>query len=141
MKKESHINTSKALILTVFFMVFSVMAWAGKPKELKTKVTGIDQILLIKFKEGTSDSTIQKIVYEAFKMEKKTRSLKSVDWGKKTKLSDDTEEYNYCLTFHFSNETNFEIFNQNPIRLEFMGKLIPISSNILKFTYRVEKEK
>lgn len=139
MKKESRMNTSKTLVLTAFFMLFSVMAWAGNPEGVKVKVKGIQQVLLIKFKKSTSDSTIQQIALQAFDLEKRARTLKSVDWGKKANLTDDTKDYDYCLTLYFSNETNFEIFNQNPVRLEFMGKLIPLSQNLLKFTYKVQK--
>ncbi|MBN2638438.1 MAG: Dabb family protein [Bacteroidales bacterium] len=141
MKKQSRFSTNKTLALTIFFMLFSIMAWAGKPKKTEFKVKGIQQVLLIKFKKGTSDSTIQQIAVQAFNLGKKARTLKSVEWGKKTQLSDDTKDYDYCLTFNFSNETNFEIFNQNPIKMEFMGKLYPVSAELLKFTYKVEKDK
>lgn len=141
MKRTKTFSTHKTLILSVFFMMFSVMAWAGNSKQLKTKVTGIHQILLVKFKKSVSDSTIQQVAFDAFNLKKSARTLKSVEWGKRSKLSDDTQDYDYVIVFHFSNETNFEIFSQNPARLEFMGKLIPLSSNILKFTYKVEREK
>lgn len=139
MKKESRTNTSKTLVITAFLMLFSIVTWAGNPEAVKVKVKGIQQILLIKFKKSTSDNSIQQIALEAINLEKRTRTLKSVDWGKKANLTDDTQDYDYCLTFNFNNETNFEIFNQNPVRLEFMGKLIPLSENILKFTSKVQK--
>ncbi|MBN2614339.1 MAG: Dabb family protein [Bacteroidales bacterium] len=139
MKKARRINTNKTLVFTALLMLFSVMAQAGSPEGAKVKVKGIQQILLIQFKKSTSDSTIQQIAMEAYNMKKRARTLKSVEWGKKTNLTDDTKDYDYCLTLSFSSETNFEIYNQNPVRLEFMGKLIPLSENILKFTYRVQK--
>ena len=38
----------------------------------------------------------------------------------------------------FKNDNNLEIFQANPLRMRLMGKLIPVSDKILKFTYRIE---
>jgi len=34
---------------------------------------------------------------------------------------------------------NFEIYQQNPLQLQLMGKLIPLSDKILNFTYLIDK--
>lgn len=140
MKQARKTSYSTPILFTFILLFVSTTMWAGKKTKIK-KVSGIEQILLIKFKDSTSDSTIQKIAVKAYDLQKKSRTLKSVEWGKKTTISDDTKDYDYCLILSFKSETDFEIFHENPIRLEFMGKLIPLSQNIIKFTYRGEKAK
>lgn len=140
MKQVSRTISNTTLYLTIILLLFSANAWAGKKtKVVKTK--GIQQIMLIKFKDSTSDKAIENIAVRAYEMTKRARTLKSVEWGKKTQVADDTKAYDYCLILHFKSETDFEIYHQNPVRLEFMGKLIPLASDILKFTYQGSKTK
>lgn len=124
----------KYFILSLFMIVTSGFLFANKPAQKSGKE--IHQLILVKFKDNISPKQINSIDSLAQVLKKKSRTVQKLNWGKRLENSGASNVYDYCLTIKFKNAINFEIFQQNPLRLEFMGKLIPLSAKILKFTYR-----
>ena len=102
------------------------------------KKTGIREIVLVKFKKDiTSDqrAELDKLIKD---LKSNTKTIERVEWGKRIDFSGASKEYDQCLMLEFKNDNNLEIFQANPLRMKLMGKLIPLTDKILKFTYRIE---
>ncbi len=122
------------LIMLVALLGFSQM----QAKAPFGKKTGIREIILVKFKKDVSPA--QRKELDAFIKELKSnaKTIEKVEWGKRVDFSGASKEYDQCLMLEFKNDNNLEIFQANPLRMRLMGKLIPVSDKILKFTYRIE---
>lgn len=130
--------TKKNLSLILILFVFSTSIM-GKEIPLPSKDKVIKQYILIGFKSDVKPSQINEIKEQAMTLAKKVHTLKKVEWGKRADITDNTKDYGYCLIFEFRNDSDFEIFQENPLRIELMGKIYPIAKKTLKFTYHVVK--
>ncbi len=128
----------KYLSLVLILFIFST-SLLGKEAPIPAKDKVIKQYILIGFKTGIKPAQINEIKEQAMALAKKTRTLKKVEWGKRADITDNTKDYGYCLIFEFKNDADFEIFQENPLRIELMGRIYPIAKKTLKFTYHVIK--
>ncbi len=124
----------------VFFIAFALLLGAVGTRAMVPfgKKKGIREIILIKFKSNTTPAQKTELNKLIKDLESNTKTLKNVEWGKRIDFTDASKEYDQCLMLEFKNYNNFEIFQTNPVRLRLMGKLIPITTKILKFTYKIE---
>ncbi len=124
----------------ILFVVFALLIGFAETQAMVPfgKKTGIREIILVKFKKDITPaqrSELDKLIKD---LKSNTRTIERVEWGKRIDYTGSTKEYDQCLMLKFKNDNNLEIFQSNPVRLKLMGKLIPISDKILKFTYRIE---
>ncbi len=124
----------------VFFIVFALLLGAVGTQAMVPfgKKKGIREIILIKFKSNITPAQKTELNKLIKDLKSNTKTLKNVEWGKRIDFTDASKEYDQCLMLEFKNYNNFEIFQANPVRLKLMGKLIPITTKILKFTYKIE---
>lgn len=125
----------KIVLLSLILFSFSLAGYAGTPFN---KEKGIRKLILIHFKNGTTDKQIASIDSLARVVNSKVKAIHKLEWGKKMEENNATTQYDFCLMLEFKNATNFEIYQQNPLRLQLMGKLIPLTDKILNFTYLID---
>ncbi len=130
----------KILLMSLLLFSTSGILFAKKTEKVNKPSKEIRQVILIKFKDSVTakdKATINDLVRI---LKKKSRTVQKLDWGKPLEVTgNDANTYDFCLTFKFKSDTNYEIFQQNPLRMEFMGKLIPMTENIVTYTYRVNE--
>jgi len=99
----------------------------------------IREIILVKFKKDVTPaqmSALNKLIKD---LKSNTKTVDEVEWGRRIDYTGSTKEYDQCLVLKFKNDNDLEVFQTNPVQLELMGKLIPITTKILKFTYKTIK--
>ena len=126
----------KIVLLGLILFSFSLTGFAATHK---TKGKGIRKLILVHFKNGTTDKQIASIDSLARVVDSKVKAISKLEWGGKMDENGATTQYDYCLMLEFKNSTDLEIFRQNPVQLQLMGKLIPLSDKILNFTYLIDK--
>lgn len=132
----------KKFLLLSFVLLSSVGIVMAKNKEKKTikHTKEIRQVVLVQFKSNVTAKEKAEISKLAYKLKEKSKTLQKLDWGKPLEVTgSNSDTYDFCLTFKFKNDTNYEIFQQNPLRMEFMGKLIPLTKDMLTYTYRINE--
>jgi hypothetical protein len=124
----------------LFLIVFAVFLSISATQAINPfgKKTGIREIVLVKFKKGIPPAQKEELDKLIKNLKSDARTIDKVEWGKRLDFTGATKEYDYCLMLEFKNDNNLEIFNTNPVRMKLMGKLIPMTDKILKFTYRIE---
>ncbi len=124
----------------VLFVVFVLLIGFAETQAMVPfgKKKGIREIILVKFKKDVSPAQMVELDKLIKDLKSNTRTIEKVEWGKRIEYTGATKEYDKCLMLKFKNDNNLEIFQSNPVRLKLMGKLIPITDKILKFTYRIE---
>ena len=130
----------KILLMSLILFSTSGILLAKKTEKVNKPSKEIRQVILIKFKDSVTAKN-KATINDLMKVLKgKSRTIQRLDWGKPLEVTgDDSDSYNFCLTFKFKNDTNYEIFQQNPLRMEFMGILIPFTENIVTYTYRINE--
>ena len=128
----------KLLFFSIFILIASGSVFAGKPL-IKKNNASLRQVILIKFKDKTTPAQIHSLDSLTQVLNNKVKTLRNAEWGKRIDFTEVSTEYDYCLMFEFKTENDFEIFQENPLRLKFFGKLIPMSDKMLKFIYQVNK--
>ncbi len=124
----------------VLFVVFAILMGIVETQAMVPfgKKAGIREIILVKFKKDITPAQRAELDKLIKDLKSNTRTIEKVEWGKRIDYTGSTKEYDRCLMLKFKNDNNLEIFQSNPVRLKLMGKLIPITDKILKFTYRIE---
>ncbi len=124
----------------VLFVVFAILMGIAETQAMVPfgKKKGIREIILVKFKKDVTPAQRAELDKLIKDLKSNTKTIERVEWGKRIDYTGSTKEYDRCLMLKFKNDNNLEIFQSNPVRLKLMGKLIPISDKILKFTYRIE---
>jgi len=124
----------------VLFVVFALVIGFAEAQAMAPfgKKTGIREIILVKFKKDITPAQRAELDKLIKDLKSNTKTIERVEWGKRIDYTGSTKEYDQCLMLKFKNDNNLEIFQSNPVRLKLMGKLIPITDKILKFTYRIE---
>lgn len=124
----------------VLFVAFAILMGIAETQAMVPfgKKKGIREIILVKFKKDVSPAQMAELNKLIKDLKSNTRTIEKVEWGKRIEYTGATKEYDKCLMLKFKNDNNLEIFQSNPVRLKLMGKLIPITDKILKFTYRIE---
>ncbi len=102
------------------------------------KKAAIREIILVKFKKGVTPAQMKELNTLIKDIKSNTKTVDKVEWGKRIDFTGASKEYDQCLMLKFKNDNNLEIFQSNPVRLRLMGKLIPLTDKILKFTYKTE---
>ena len=126
----------KIVVVSLILFSFSLSGYAGTPR---IKEKGIRKLILVHFKTGTTENQIAGIDSLARIVNSKVKAINKLEWGKKMEENGATTQYDFCLMLEFKNAINFEIYQQNPLQLQLMGKLIPLSDKILNFTYLIDK--
>ncbi len=127
----------KKLLLVVFalFLGFTeaqaISPFAKKPI--------IREIILVKFKKNVTPAQMAALNKLIKDLKSNTKTVDAVEWGKRIDYTGSTKDYDQCLVLKFKNDNDLEVFQTNPVQLELMGKLIPITTKILKFTYKTIK--
>lgn len=142
-----YIPMKKLLLLFFVLLSTSGILFAGilftknKKKDAVKSTKEIRQVVLVKFKSNVTAGQIAEIGKLAKNLQEKSKTLQKLDWGKplEFKNSEGSNTYDFCFTFKFKNGTNYEIFQQNPLRMEFLGKLIPLTKSRLTYTYRINE--
>jgi len=131
----------KKFLLLSFVMLFTTdILFAKKTTKPIKSTKEIRQIILVQFKSSVKPIDIKDLEKFAAELKKKSKTLQKLDWGKPLEIKgNDSNKYDFCFTFKFKNSTYYEIFQQNPMRMEFMGKLIPMAKNILSYTYHINE--
>ncbi len=131
----------KILLLSFILLSSTGMLIAKKTEKAVKPSKEICQVILVKFKDSVTakDKTALDDLSRALK--EKSRTVQKMDWGQPLEVTGDGDAntYDFCLTFRFKNDANYEIFQQNPLRVEFLGRLIPMADNIITYTYRVHE--
>ncbi|GMT44730.1 MAG: hypothetical protein IEMM0006_0562 [bacterium] len=124
-----------------FFIAFALLLGVVETQAMVPfgKNKGIREIILVKFKSDITPAQKAELDKLVKDLKSNTKTLKNVEWGKRIDFTGASKEYDQCLMLEFKNDNNLEIFQANPIRLKLMGKLIDLTSKILKFTYRIEE--
>ncbi len=123
-----------ALFLMLAFVGYGSLQ-AGNPFK---KNKGIRHLVLIKFRDGISQEQIAKIDTLVWNMRKEIHVIKSLEWGKHIGLSDESQEYDYCLNIVFKSQINMTMYEEHPVHQTFKAALIPLSSKILRFNYLIK---
>lgn len=129
----------KLFILAIVFISVSSFGLARNSKEKKVKTTGIRQIVLLKFKSQITAGQIASIDSLTVTMAEKIKPVRKLEWGKRVDETGTTKTFDYCLMVEFRDETDMEIYQTNPLHLKFLGKIIPMTEKMLKFTYLIKK--
>ncbi|MBE0651659.1 MAG: Dabb family protein [Bacteroidales bacterium] len=131
----------KILLMSLFLLSTSGILLAKKTEKTIKPSKEIRQIILIKFKYSVTAKEKTAVGDLARVLKEKSKTIQKLDWGNPLEITGDNDSntYDFCLTFKFKNDTNYEIFQQNPLRMEFMGKLIPLAENIVTYTYRIHE--
>ncbi|VAW27888.1 hypothetical protein MNBD_BACTEROID07-754 [hydrothermal vent metagenome] len=124
----------------VLFIVFALLIGFAETQAMVPfrKKTGIREIILVKFKNDVSPAQRAELDKLIRDLKSNTKTIEKVEWGKRIEYTDASKAYDQCLMLKFKNDNDLQIFQSNPVRLKLMGKLIPISDKILKFTYKIE---
>lgn len=130
----------KILLMSFVLLSTSGILFAKKNEKAVKTTNAIRQVVLVKFKKSVTAKEIATLEKEAAQLKKKSRTLQKLDWGKPLEVKgNDSDNYDFCLTFKFKSDTYYEIFQQNPMRMEFMGKLLPMTKDILSYTYHIKE--
>lgn len=130
----------KFLLMSFVLLSTSGILFAKKTKKAIKPTKEIRQVILVQFKKSVTAKDVTSLEKYAAELKKKSRTLQKLDWGKPMEVKgNESEHYDFCLTFRFKNDTFYEIFQQNPMRMEFMGKLIPMTKDILSYTYHINE--
>lgn len=128
------------LLMSFVLLSTSGILFAKKTKKAVKSTNEIRQVILVEFKSSVKPIDKKDLEKFAAELKKKSRTLQKLDWGKPMEVKgNDSNKYDFCFTFKFKSDTFYEIFQQNPMRMEFMGKLIPMSKNILSYTYHINE--
>ncbi len=125
----------------VFFIAFALLLGAVETQAMVPfgKNKGIREIILVKFKSNITSAQKAELDKLIKDLKSNTKTLKNVEWGKRIDFTGASKEYDQGVMLEFKNDNNLEIFQTNPVRLKLMGKLIALTSKMLKFTYRIEE--
>lgn len=131
----------KFLLMSLFLLSTSGILLAKKTEKAVKPSNEIRQIILVKFKSSVTPKDIAALDELARTLKDKAKTVQKLDWGQPLEVTgdDDSNTYDFCLTFKFKSDTYYEVFQQNPLRVEFLGKLIPMASSIVTYTYRLYK--
>ena len=124
----------------VLFIVFALLMGIAETQAMNPfgKKAAIREIILVKFKKGVTPAQMKELNTLIKDIKSNTKTVDKVEWGKRINFTGASKEYDQCLMLKFKNDNNLEIFQSNPVRLRLMGKLIPLTDKILKFTYKTE---
>ena len=128
----------KILLMSLFLLSASGILFAKKTEKGSKQTKGIHQVILINFKDSVTEKNKDDIDKFVQLLKEKSKTVQEMDWGKPLEVTgNNSENFDFCITIKFKNDTNYEIFQQNPLRMEFMGTLIPLTDNIITYTYQI----
>jgi len=125
----------------VLLVVFALLIGFAETQAINPfgKKQGIREIILVKFKKDITPAQRKELDALIKNLKSNTKTIEKVEWGKRLDYTGASKEYDQCLMLKFKNDNNLEIFQADPVRLKLMGKLIPLSEKLLKFTYKTEE--
>ena len=120
----------------IVLLIVTMVSLQAKEPVFKTKK--IRHLVLLKFKKGTTPEQIARIDTLVWNLEKEIKVVHHLEWGKSLEMSNETEEYDYCLSIIFRSKTDMTLYDQHPAHQRLKAAIIPIASKIIRFNYMIE---
>jgi hypothetical protein len=127
----------KKLLLLSFALVLGVSVSRAEKLPFGKK-KGIREVILVKMKKDIPPAQRKELETLISDLKSNTKTVESVEWGRRVDYNGVTKEYDRCLLLKFRNDNDFEIFQANPVRMRLLGKLMALSDKILQFSYKIE---
>lgn len=92
-------------------------------------------VVLIKFKEGTSQEDITKVEEAFHALESKIPEIKDYEWGTNNSPEGNDKGFTHCFFVTFSSEEDRDSYLPNPDHQAFVQVLIPHLEDVLVVDY------
>lgn len=127
-------------ILTISFYGFSAPAFANEPYKPLTEMlpkqdSVLRHVVLFKFKEGTSEENLTKILTAFSELPSKIPQIKSYEWGLNNSPEGLEKGFTHCFFLTFNSEEDRAIYLPHPDHKAFGALLGPHLADVLVVDY------
>jgi hypothetical protein len=104
-------------------------------KEIVTMDKALRHVVLFKFKDGTSEADIQKVVDAFTALPSKIDVIKSIEWGTNNSPEGLDQGFTHCFFLTFASEADREVYLPHPDHKAFGAVLGPHLDKVLVVDY------
>lgn len=104
-------------------------------KEIVTMDKALRHVVLFKFKDGTAEADIQKVVDAFIALPSKIDVIKSIEWGTNNSPEGLDQGFTHCFFLTFASEADRDIYLPHPDHKAFGAVLGPHLDKVLVVDY------
>lgn len=96
-------------------------------------------VVLLKFKDGSTDTDIKKVENAFRALPAKINEIKGFEWGTNNSPEKLNQEFTHCFFVSFASEKDREVYLPHPAHKAFVEVLTPHMDKVLVIDYWAEK--